>query len=383
MPSWLKDFLGGLYASGRAALRWIEHADNAWANWVDSMIHTLWRDIMQSYILLTYDVANFSWYVGSFSRSTMVHLRWLRLRYIPRIARYLYNYTSRRVRDERRWRRAEIRQTRRYLLGIIRFITALLQKQIAEQGRHDRKARWKLREFLLGFIGTIAQSLQNQIYAEIRNRKAEIARVRQYILQVIAALAKRVNAIIPTVNTSAADGYNSVRSGQADVVTKIIDDLATDNPVVKDLVGKLVQLVLDLVEADDPLTRIAAGLLLTQVIDRLGVDKLAGGLASDLAGVLLGGAKPGSLQQVCAQIAQRLQAGESQWQQFYANGGDDMERLGRQMRESSSPLFLLPLGAYFAAATADPAGTAAATDTVVTPAVRTLVTPIIDALGAL
>lgn len=383
MPSWLKDFLGGLWDSGRAALQWIGHADAAWENWVDGMLHILWRDVMQAYILLTYDIANFSYYVGSFSKSVNVWVWWLRFRVIPEAINGLKRFTLHRIALERRWRIEADQDVSQYALKLV-FIEALRR---AEGDRNEHRDMLKavayLKSFLLHWIAFVAAALQKQISDEVAARKLEVAQLRQYLLQIIAALTQKVNAIIPSVNKSAAAGYNSVRPEQASIASRVIDDLATDNPIVKDLVGKLVGIALDLASVDDPVARLLASLLLKQVIDRLGVDKLAGDLAGQLGGALFGAGPPASLQEVTAQVAQRLNTGEQQWQQFYANGGNDLETLGSEMRESANPLFTAGMVAYFAGAVADPGGTAAATADVIVPAARAILTPVLAALESL
>lgn len=383
MPSWLKDFLGGLSASGSAALRWLEHQNNAWFNWADSMIHQLWRMILQAYIVLTWDLANFSYFVGSFSATARQWVQWLAYERIPKalyLARTYAYYQARSVRLDARAarRRLEVRVDARITIVALNLAAAIRQEII-----NRRNAITRLNHNLTVYINGVAFTLATDIAAEIRNRKAAIAALSQRVFQAIASLTKIVNAIIPSVNKMAAAGYNSVRPQQASIVQKIVDDLATDNPVVKDLVGKLASLVLDLAAVDDPIARLAAQLLITQVIDRLGVDKLAGQLLGQLGGAFLGMGQPAGLQDVTRQIAQRLNAGEAQWQQFYANGGDDIEQLGSEMRESANPLFTAGMVAYFAGAVADPAGTAAVTADVVVPAARAILTPVLAALEAL
>lgn len=383
MPSWLRDFLGGLSASGRAALQWLTHANTPWENWVDSMLHQLWRDIMQAYILLTYDIANFSYYVGSYTAHMNKHLNWIRYTFIPWVYWRAAQFMLHRVALERNWRIKADKRIVTSLTRLIRYDYDVLKLSIALLKAYEDQQREKLRVFLLGYIAYVAQGLQQDINAEIAARKAAITQLRQYILKIIAKLQAQVNAIIPTVNKSAASGYNSARPDQSDIITTALDDILKDNPAVRDLIGKLVSVVLDLATIDDPLARLAANLILTQVIDRLGVDKLAGGLISDLLGAFLGMGPPQTLQDVTTQTAQRLAAGERQWQQFYANGGNDIENLGSQMRESANPVFTLAMAAFFGAAVVDPAGTATVTDAAVTPAVEVIAAPIIDALGAL
>lgn len=380
MPSWLKDFLGGLTASGAAALRWLQHQNDAWTNWVDAFVHELWRMILRVYVVLTWDLANFSFFVGSFSSVARHWVEWLAYQRIPKalyLARQYAYYQARSVRLDARAARARLKGE---LIRDIDIVALNLGNAIRQEIANRRDAIDRLRTYVNGQLVALTFALTKLIDQEIANRRAAIDNLRQQVFQAIANLRQQVNAIIPSINKAAAAGYNSVRPQQASIITKIADSIATDNPLVKDLIGRLITLTLDLAAVDDPLARIAAQLLLRQVIDRLGVDKLAGDLLGQLGGALLGAGTPQTLQDVTRQVAQRLNAGEQQWAQFYGNGGDDIEQLGHEMRESASPLFTAGLVAYFAGAVADPAGTAAVTDDVVTPAVRGILTPVLGLL---
>jgi hypothetical protein len=381
MPGFLWDLAKKVFGLEGKFLSWLFHEDSAWFNWVDSSIHSLFRMCYEIYIILTWDLANFSYYVASFSQQARIWVQWIAFERIPNFYVKARHYAAWKVGIERRSRVREVRWLRVLLTRYIVHVYMILAQWIRWETASRKAEIARVYNILLKYITKVALELQNQITAEVRNRKAAILALRTLMIQMFAALQKQVNAIIPSINKQAADGYNSVRSDQANIITKVIDSVATDNPLVKDLVGRLVTVIIDLAEVDDPLIRIVAAGLLRQLIDRLGVDKLAGGLAQDLAGIFLGSGPPGTVRQVEAAVAQRLNAGEQQWQQFFDNGGDDLEQLGNQMRESASPLFTLPLGAYFAGAVLDPAGTAAATDAVLTPAARAIITPLLAVLG--
>jgi hypothetical protein len=364
-------------------LTWLFHGNSAWENWVDETIHEAIRFTARSYVILSWDIANFSYFVASFSQVSRLWIQWVAFERIPRFYNKARAYTVHKVNVERRARVAEVGWLRRYLTDVILRTALTLQNHInAERLARVAEVAW-LRRYLTSVIVKTALILQNHINAEIINRQRAINALRGYLLGVIAALQRQVNAIIPFINSQAADGYNATRGDQASIFSKLMDDIAVDNPVVKDVVGKLITLVLDLLSVDDPVARLAASLILRQVIDRLGVDKLAGGLADRLISEFIGSGQVKTLKDVESSVGNRLNNLEGQWQQFYANGGDDIENLGDQMRESASLTFTLPLAAYFAGAVTDPQATATATDAIVTPAAQAIVGPVLALLGGL
>lgn len=383
MPSWLRAFLNKIIGIDSDAVHYILHSNTPWENWVDSMIHKLWRTGAQAYILNTWALANFSYYVATFASVARHWVEWLAYERIPNAVKVAQFYAFLIVRQERNWRRAAIDRLRRKLTTYIDVIALNLAQTIHAEVVNRRAAIDRLRAELKLYIDTIALNLARAIQNEVANRKAAIQALRNYVDQQVAKLTALINTILPTVDKEASKGYNSARGQQSDVLSHALTDIAVDNPAVKAIVGDLVKVVVDLAEVDDPLIRVAAQVILKQLIDRLGVDKLAGGLIGDLLGAFLGMGPPKTLQDVETQTAQRLAAGETQWQQFYANGGDDIETLGKQMRESANPVFTAVLAAYFAGAVTDPAGTAAATDAVVTPAADAILGPVIATLGAL
>lgn len=383
MPPWLKAFINKIVGIDSDAIHYILHSNTPWENWVDSMIHRLWRMTTQAYIINTWSLANFTYFVGSFAATARQWVEWLAYERIPNAIQVANFYTFLRVRQERDYRRAAINNLRAKTNAYIARVALNLANTIQQEVVNRRAAIDNLRTYVNGQILALSIALNNRIDQEIINRRAAIASLRQYVDQQIAKLTALVNTILPTVDKEASKGYNSVRSQQSGILTKALDDLVTDNPEVKAVVGDLVKVVLDLATVDDPLVRVAAQLILTQLVDRLGVDKLAGSLVNDLLSAFLNIGPPKTLEDVEAQTAQRLAAGETQWQQFYANGGDDLEHLGTQMRESANPVFTALLATYFGAAVIDPVGTAADTDAVVTPAATAILGPILATLGAL
>lgn len=364
-------------------LTWLLHGNSAWENWVDSAIHDAFRLTYESYVTLTWDIANFSYFVGSFTAAARGWAEWLAYERIPHALRIAVSYTDWRVHKETVYRREAITRHWRMTVSLVTRVALTLGARINTEVNDRRAAIDRLRRILIAIIEGTALILQQHINAEIANRRAAIDNLRAFLLAVIAKLQAQVNAIIPFINKSAADGYNSTRKDQAGIIGRIADAIAADNPLVKDLVTRLAGLILDLAEVDNPVARVLAGTLLRELVNRIGVDKLAGGLAADLISELTGNGRAASLKDVAVSVGDRLNAGEAQWQQFYGNGGDDLENLGSQMRESSSLAFTVPLAAYFAGAVISPRATADATDAVVTPAVDAVLGPVIGLLGSL
>lgn len=383
MPGWISDFLGRFNAGVNLLMKWFSHPPDAWMNWVDASIHQIIRNMWQIYILLTNDIANFSYYVGSFSKASRERDEWIAFVRIPHAVKIAELYAFLQAHAVRVYDAKQRAILKKQLTDLI-VRTALILAAAIQKEVHDRKvAIGNLRSYLTAYINQIAFALALKIQQETQERKAAITAVRLYIAQQVTLLMQAINAIIPAVNKAASAGYNSHRADQGAAFTRILDDIATDNPIVKDLVSDLSGIVLDLVEVDDPLIRLAGGAILSQIIDRLGVDKLAGGLADDLISEFLGGGKPNTLQDVTASVASRLLGLEAQWQQFYANGGDDLENLGTQMRTSAGLVFTATMGGFLAAAVEDPAGAASATDAVIGPAAKAIIGPIFDALGSI
>lgn len=381
MPSWLRSYVNYLRGITAWAFHWTVFDLINWAHWVSTTLNGVVMFSYRAYSLLTWDIANFSYYVAKQARANRRWTEWLAYDRIPtftrRAERYAYAWAQKIRQDaEAANRRLEAR-----LMHVIAVIYGILLSDIKIERADRIKAIADLRAFLLALIAKVYKILLKDI-ADLRAwTQKQLTDLRNWAQQQFDTLWKYARSILPTVDKEASDGYNSARSDQASGVSKLIDDLATDNPLIHGIVGDLVKLMIQLAEVDDPVIRIAAQILLRQVIDRLGVDKLAGGLADELARIFLGGGKPKTLQDVEAQVASRLNAGEAQWQQFYQNGGNDLETLGDQMRKSASPIFTLAMAGYFAGAVLDPKGTAAVTDAVVTPAARAILTPLLAVLG--
>lgn len=184
---------------------------------------------------------------------------------------------------------------------------------------------------------------------ERRERERSIARLKAF-------LEKRDLWVLQTVQREAASAYNSALPARLGIVGKLLDDVASDNPLVSGIVSDLATGALDLVEIDDPLVRIVAGKLLSELVDKLAVDKPAGELAQSLLGPILGQPRATDLHNTVGDLAARIQAIE-QWQAtFMADGGADILQAGSEWKQIGSLLVDAGLLAFFAEWTTNPAG---------------------------
>ena len=167
-------------------------------------------------------------------------------------------------------------------------------------------------------------------------------------------MLKAVAACLATVQTEAASGYKAGNRQRVSAITRITDDLASRNPVLRDLLSRTVTALLDLLAIDDPLLRLALSVLLKQVISRLGVDRVAGDLLASLIGPLAAGRDPRNLHDVADDLAARVSALEGAWARYMADGGPELDQAGRQWKELASWEMDAALLAFFGLAVADP-----------------------------
>ena len=231
------------------------------------------------------------------------------------------------------------------------------------------------------------QQLAAQILLEQQQRTTGDADSRQQAAAGIKALDDQLTASLANVlkyaqslpgliDTRAANGYDPTLRARATLLTRLLDTVAAHNPAVAGLVSDLAKYAIDLAGIDDPIARIAAQLLLKQVIDRLGVDTALQAMLSDLLGGIFGGGQPKTLQDVTADIGNRLDALEAGQAALapLAPEADNLHELG-------TVIFDAALLAYLVAAVADPAGTADDTQAVLAVTVDPLLTPVRSLLG--
>lgn len=170
----------------------------------------------------------------------------------------------------------------------------------------------------------------------------------------LAYTQKLVKAALATVDKDAANGYNSGLKARKNLVATIANDLADRLPAVKTLVKDLIAALLDFLEIDNPVLRVALGFALNKLVSHEGVDKLTGDMLTRLIGELTGERRVTTLRQVTADASARLTGLEEQWAEFGANGGQQLENVGREIRTLESLPVELSIIAFFAMAVADP-----------------------------
>lgn len=165
----------------------------------------------------------------------------------------------------------------------------------------------------------------------------------------------RIKWLHQQLEREAVSAYRAQRSQQVSVITRLLDLAANLNPVIRPIVSDLTQGILDLLAVDDPVARIALGFLLKQVIDRLGLDKPIGDLLHNLLASVLGQGKPKDIHAVIADMCSRLAADETQWLQFYEDGGSEIEQAGTEWQAITAYTTDAALLAAFGVMVADPA----------------------------
>lgn len=231
------------------------------------------------------------------------------------------------------------------------------------------------------------QQLAAAILAEATARAAGDDHTRQQMAAAIKALSDQLTAQIAnvlkyaqsipgTIDQRAAAGYDPTLRARGNAIQKLLDTVVAHNPAVRDLVSNLAKFAIDLAGIEDPLVRIAAQFVLKQVIDHLGINSALTAMVNDLIGGILGGGQPKTLQDIMADIGNRLDALEAGQAELspLAPEADDLHELG-------TLLFDAALLGYFVAAVADPVATANDTVDVFAPITGPLLAPIRALLG--
>jgi hypothetical protein len=201
--------------------------------------------------------------------------------------------------------------------------------------------------------------LELQLYAAAKRYAAALtAAERQQRIKADqvehAAMLKAIAQALATVQSEAASGYRAGNHQRVSAISKITDDLANRNPVVRGIVSTMVRILLDFLGTENPVERAAVGFLLTQVINRLGVDKVAGELLGALLGPLLGNANPKNLHDVTDDLAARVSALEGQWARYMTDGGPELDQAGRDWKRLTGLSVDAAMLAFFATAVAAP-----------------------------
>lgn len=231
------------------------------------------------------------------------------------------------------------------------------------------------------------QQLAAAILAEATARAAGDDHTRQQMAAAIKALSDQLTAQINnvlkyaqsipgTIDQRAAAGYDPTLRARGNAIQKLLDTVVAHNPAVRDLVSNLAKFAIDLAGIEDPVLKIAAQFVLKQVIDHLGINSALTAMMNDLIGGILGGGQPKTLQDIMADIGNRLDALEAGQAELspLAPEADDLHEMG-------TLIFDAALLAYFVAAVADPVATANDTVDVFAPITGPLLAPIRALLG--
>jgi len=225
----------------------------------------------------------------------------------------------------------------------------------------------------------IAQEVTDRTAGDQHSREqaaAEDKALSDALTAQITSVLKYAQSIPGLIDTRAANGYDPTLRARANALTKLLDTVVAHDPLVASLVSNLAKFLVELAGVEDPVLRIAAQLVLKQVIDRLGVDSALHAMLSDLVGGILGGGEPKTLQDIMADIGNRLDALES--------GQAELAPLAPeadQLHEMGTLIFDAGLLAYLAAAVADPVATADDTEAVFATVADPLLAPVRALLG--
>lgn len=227
--------------------------------------------------------------------------------------------------------------------------------------------------YLLGDINRLRARLLTLLAAE---RKA---RIRDFQLSE-AYTRQQVKWALAMVQKEAASGYQVTLTSRVSLIAKLADTLVTRNPVVKELVTRIVQGLLDVIAVDNPVLRLVIGFLLTRVIDNMGIDQVTARYVQALATPILGDPKPSNLHDVIKQVGERMDALEGQWAQFMADGGPEILQAGTEWRNITGIITDAGLLAFFALMVTEPQSWAADVAGVGAPVVRSAVAAVTDLL---
>lgn len=255
-----------------------------------------------------------------------------------------------------------------------------LSNQVAAGDAHEAQLRALGDAAILSTLNTLLQQETAQLLAGDDLVRSELTTLVNQDVAILAAqigtLQAYAQSIPGLIDSRAAAGYDPTIRGRSGLFGKLLDTAAAHEPLIAGLVSKLATALVDLLEVDDPLIRVAAQLILKQLIDKLGVDTALHQMLGDLLGSLFGGGPPKTLQAVCADIGNRLDALEASVANLspLAPEADDLHEMG-------TLIFDAALVGYLTAAVADPVATANDTVDVLAPILTPLLGPVRALLG--
>jgi hypothetical protein len=227
-----------------------------------------------------------------------------------------------------------------------RLISGLLHVRVTQQQSDSATRRW------------VAGQLARVLLIAVRYTGLAVARERRQrrwqVARAEAQARQGDRALHHLIEREAVAGYASGGQGRSDAVTGLLAFLGDHNPALSHLISSAIGDIIDLAAIDDPIARLVLGKLLTLIADRLGVEKIAGKWAADMLAPIVGRPRPRGLTDVITDITSRVTATETQWAQFYGNGGSEVEQAGKEWAELTGPLVSVGMLAFFGLAVADP-----------------------------
>lgn len=381
MPQWIKDIGGWLktWAGGG----WLGLAGRTGTD-VQNLVRGILEFIMRVYIQSAWGLGNLSYYTAKVLATHRHWVVWLAYERIPRalqIAESYAYYQARSVRLDARAARGRIRaefshwikwvnDSLRLLIALevyrlsqwIRWVHSTLLRALAVAvSTINARIDWVYQD-LSRKIEYVDTSLSNWI-AYVRDKAAKdlalaVHNLTDYVNYVCDTLRKEFNAALAKLNKDTAKAYTSTRQAQGGTISKLLDFVAGRNPEIKDIVSALAKLILDLLEVDDPLVRIAATFALKEIVDHLGIDTVIGKFVNDIISEFINSGGISDIPGVATDVGNRLNNTESEWAQFWANGGKQLEEFGDGLQEEDSDLFMLFMLGFVAGGIVDPSGTA-------------------------
>lgn len=230
-------------------------------------------------------------------------------------------------------------------------------------------------------------ALNSAIAAEVTARTAGDQASRQQAqagdAAVVAAMTAKITAVLQyaqsipgSIDQRAANGYDPTLRARGNLIQKLLDTVVAHDPLVASLVTNLAKFAIDLAGIEDPVLRVAAQVVLKQVIDRLGLNTSLQAMVNDLIGGILGGGQPKTLQDITADIGNRLDALESVTAELspLAPEADNLHEMGTLAFDG----FLL---GFLTDAVLNPVGAASDTVTVFATVTDPLLAPVRAMLG--
>lgn len=230
---------------------------------------------------------------------------------------------------------------------VVKHVLSPLQREIVALRRTVRKN--EIRD--VRRLAVVANALTYLAYRLFNlERKRRIRSERHQWAETL----HHIRALHQTIEREAAGAYRASYSDRVSVIQKVLDLVIERDPILKNVVGKVITGLLDFAEIDDPLARWVLNFALKEIIDKLGIDKAVGTLAADLLAPLIGEPKPRTLAQVIGDITQRLDAIEKWQAQFMDDGGAEVEQAGETWKAITSLTADAAILGFAGMAAADP-----------------------------